>query len=60
MDSRVYSRWSGLQSKTGAEIEIQDADESSLEDYEVVVFAREIEKTNWGFHNSSDMTLELN
>ncbi|HKK18548.1 MAG TPA: hypothetical protein VJ952_07685 [Opitutales bacterium] len=60
LESRVYSSWSGFANKTGVKMEIPNADENSLEDYEIVVFTREIEKTNWGFHNSSDMTLDVN
>lgn len=58
LESRLYSNWSGFENKTGARMEIPNADEHSLEDYEIIVFAREIEKTNWGYHNSSGMTLD--
>ena len=59
LDSRIYSNWSGLGNKTGARIEIPHADEKSPDEYEIIISAREIEDSSWGYHNSSGMMLDV-
>ncbi|MFO8027814.1 MAG: hypothetical protein R6U56_09140 [Opitutales bacterium] len=56
-ESRFHSNWSGLDTKTSARIEIPHIDDKAVNDYEIIVSAREVEKTNFGHINSSDMSI---
>ncbi|NBB79990.1 MAG: hypothetical protein GVY36_11195 [Verrucomicrobia bacterium] len=60
LEIRVNGSWSGWGTKTGARIELPHTDEKSLDDLEIIFFARDIEKTSWGYHDASGMRINLN